>query len=140
MPSELIDKLYRRIIHDTKVAIELFWEIKLTRYISENPQKFADAKGDRTPIQFLEDVWGPYMDRGVLYQDVLTDYDDKLIPAIYRYWNRFGRGENDRIPPPRQERTDAIIRRLVSYSPYSKADLAHAALAIQKREIRGQSR
>jgi hypothetical protein len=93
LPRSILINLHTCIKSDIEMAINLAWETKLKEYIEgfPPPQKYETDRGARNPIEFLEDVWGEYMNRGVLYQDMLTSYDDKLIPAIYRYWTRIRR-------------------------------------------------
>ena len=142
MSDAAVKALYARMIADIASAATLMWKARLDQYLKRipPPQKYATDRGTRTPREFLEDVWGAFMDHNVLYQDTLSDYDDKLIPALYRHWQLHGRAPGDRLPPPRQKRTDAILDSLAVYTPYSIEEIKKAVRAIDRRESRARSR
>lgn len=141
MSDNEIMTLYSRIIADIQLAVTAKWEAKLEQYLTRTPPPptYAENKGTRTPTEFLEDTWGRFMDHNVLYQDTLSDYDNKLIPALYRYWQLHGRSPEDRLPPPRQKRTDAILDSLAAYTPYSLDEIKKAVRASDRRESRARS-
>lgn len=138
--DETIKELNYRIIYSIASAETFMWKSKLEEHINGNPppEKYDADKGGRTPLQFLEDVWGEYMDHGVLYQDILSSYDAKLIPAIYNYWNRNPRLDSHRLPPPKQARTESIIQRIVAQGPDTLDDIMRAARALGRRDQRAR--
>ena len=88
-PDSTVREIYARMMSVAEAAEVLMWKDKLQAYIEGNPPppKYETDRGTRNPLQFLEAVWGEYLDHGVLYQDTLSSYDGKLIPSIYNYWN-----------------------------------------------------
>jgi hypothetical protein len=139
-PDSIVRDLYARLIADTEAAETIMWKKKLQDYINGTPPppKYETDRGVRRPLQFLEEVWGEYMDHGVLYQDVLSSYDDKIIPAIYSHWNRYPRSEKDRLPLPKQDRTDTILQRMATNGHDTIQDILHAARAYEKRSQRSR--
>ena len=118
-----------------EAAEVLMWKNKLEAYIEGDPPppKYGTDRGTRNPLQFLETVWGEYLDHGVLYQDTLSSYDAKLIPSIYNYWNNHVRLDSDRLPLPKRDRTEAILHRIVAHGPDTFADVMRAVRAYARR-------
>lgn len=133
--DSIVRKVYARMMSVAEAAEILAWKDKLEAYISGDPPplKYETAKGSGSPLQFLEAVWGEYLDHGVLYQDTLSSYDSKLIPAIYNYWNNHARQSSDRLPLPKKDRTEAILRRIVTHGPDSFEDVMRAVRAYARR-------
>jgi len=137
-PDSTIREIYSRMMSIAEAAEMLSWKNKLKKYITGSPPplKYETGRGTRTPLQFLEDVWGEYLDHNVLYQDDLTAYDDRIIPAIYNYWNKHPRQPTDRLPLPKRDRTEAIISRVIAHGPDSLEDVMKAIRAYARREDR----
>jgi hypothetical protein len=137
--SEVINDIIVRMKSSVKIAEVELWRKKLQDYINTSPPKYQPHLETRTPVEFLEDVWGEYMDHEVLYQDNLSAYDRKLIPAIYNYWSGHARKDRERVPPPKRDRTDAIIRRIESQGAESIEEVARAIHARERRTERSHS-
>jgi hypothetical protein len=132
-PDAIIRELYVRMMSVAEAAETLAWQSRLQTFIETGPPQYRSHREGRTPLQFLEDVWGEFMDHGVLYQDVLSAYDEKLIPAIYNHWNSHQRTGGERLPLPKRERTEAILRRIVAHGPDSLDDVMRAVRAYARR-------
>jgi hypothetical protein len=134
-PDSTVREIYVRMMSVAEAAEILMWKNKLEAYIEGNPPppKYETDRGTRNPLQFLETVWGEYLDHGVLYQDTLSSYDAKLIPAIYNYWNNHVRLDSDRLPLPKRDRTEAILHRVVAHGPDSFDDVMRAVRAYARR-------
>ncbi len=134
-PDNTVREIYARMMSVAEAAETLTWKAKLQEYIKGNPPppKYEADKGTRNPVQFLEDVWGEYMDHGVLYQDDLTSYDEKLIPAIYNYRHSNQKLAGGRLPLPKRDRTEAIVQRVVTHGPDSLEDVMRAIRAYARR-------
>lgn len=134
-PDSVVRKVHARMMSIAEAAEILMWKDKLEAYIKGDPPppKYETSKGSGNPLQFLEAVWGEYLDHGVLYQDTLSLYDGKLIPAIYNYWNNHTRLSSDRIPLPKRDRTEAILRRVVAHGPDSFEEIMRAVRAYARR-------
>jgi hypothetical protein len=134
-PDPVVRNVYARMISVAEAADILMWKDRLEAYIAGTPPppKYETVKGSGSPLQFLEAVWGEYLDHGVLYQDTLSSYDNKLIPAIYNYWNNHTRLGSDRLPLPKRDRTEAILRRVVAHGPDSFEDVMRAVRAFARR-------
>jgi hypothetical protein len=134
-PDSVVRKVYARMMSVAEAAEVLMWKEKLEGFIKADPPplKYETTKDSGNPLQFLEAVWGEYLDHGVLYQDSLSAYDSKLIPAIYNYWNSHERLSNDRLPLPKRDRTEAILRRVVAHGPDPFEDVMRAVRAYARR-------
>ncbi len=134
-PDSTVREIYARMMSVAEAAEVLMWKNKLEAYINGRPPppKYVTGKGTRNPLQFLETVWGEYLDHGVLYQDTLSAYDGKLIPAIYNYWNGHPRSDSDRLPLPKRDRTEAILHRVVAHGPDTFEDVMRAVRAYARR-------
>ena len=134
-PDSTVREIYARMMSVAEAAEVLMWKNKLEAYIEGDPPppKYETDRGTRNPLQFLETVWGEYLDHGVLYQDTLSSYDAKLIPAIYNYWNNHVRLDSDRLPLPKRDRTEAILHRVVAHGPDSFEDVMRAVRAYARR-------
>jgi hypothetical protein len=133
-PESHINEIYSRMMSVAEASETLYWSNKLKEYIKSNPPKYSENKEKTTPPQFLEKIWGEYMDHNVLYQDELSSYDEKLIPAIYTYWNYNGRPPEDRLPLPKRNRTESIVKHIVEHGPHSLEDVVRAVRAYARRE------
>jgi hypothetical protein len=134
-PDATVREIYARMMSVAEAAEVLMWKASLEAFIGGNPPppKYESDRGARNPLQFLEAVWGEYLDHGVLYQDTLSAYDGKLIPAIYNYWNSRARQDNDRLPLPKRDRTEAILQRIVAHGPDAFEDVMRAVRAYARR-------
>ena len=134
-PDAVVRNVYARMMSVAEAADILMWKGKLEAYLNGDPPppKYETTKGSGSPLKFLEAVWGEYLDHGVLYQDILSSYDSKLIPAIYNYWNSHTRLADDRLPLPKRDRTEAILRRVVAHGPDSFEDVMRAVRAYARR-------
>jgi hypothetical protein len=134
-PDSVVRKVYARMMSVAEAAEVLMWKGKLEAYINGKPPppKYETAKDSGGPLRFLEAVWGEYLDHGVLYQDTLSSYDTKLIPAIYNYWNNHTRQSTHRLPLPKKDRTEAILRRVVAHGPDPFEDIMRAVRAYARR-------
>jgi hypothetical protein len=134
-PDTTVREIYARMMSVAEAAEVLMWRNKLEEYINRNPPppKYETDRATRNPLQFLESVWGEYLDHGVLYQDTLSAYDGKLIPAIYNYWNNHIRLDTDRLPLPKRDRTEAILHRVVAHGPDNFEDVMRAVRAYARR-------
>jgi hypothetical protein len=134
-PDSVVRKVYARMMSVAEAAESLMWKEKLEAYIKGDPPppKYETTKDSGSPLQFLETVWGTYLDHGVLYQDTLSAYDSKLIPAIYNYWNSHDRLSCDRLPLPKRDRTEAILRRVVAHGPDPFEEVMRAVRAYARR-------
>ncbi len=134
-PDTTVREIFARMMSVAEAAEVLMWKNKLEAYIEGDPPppKYETARGTRNPLQFLEAVWGVYLDHGVLYQDTLSSYDGKLIPAIYNYWNNHARLDSDRLPLPKRDRTEAILHRVVAHGPDTFEDVMRAVRAYARR-------
>ena len=134
-PDTTVREIFARMMSVAEAAEVLMWKNQLEAYIEGHPSppKYETDRGTRTPLQFLEAVWGEYLDHGVLYQDTLSSYDGKLIPAIYNYWNNHVRLDSDRLPLPKRDRTEAILQRVVAHGPDSFEDVMRAVRAYARR-------
>jgi hypothetical protein len=137
-PDSVVRDLHGRMMSNVDRAKKITWEAKLEEYIQAKPPKYETHKHDfADPSDFLRKVWGDYIKHGVLYQDTLSHYDNKIIPAVYRYWQLHGRPLNDRLPPPRQKRTDTILQQ-VSDGPWSAEEIRRAIRALDRRDQRSK--
>jgi len=134
-PDTTVREIFARMMSVAEAAEVLMWKNQLEAYIEGHPSppKYETDRGTRTPLQFLEAVWGEYLDHGVLYQDTLSSYDGKLIPAIYNYWNNHVRLDSDRLPLPKRDRTEAILQRVVAHGPDTFEDVMRAVRAYARR-------
>ncbi len=134
-PDATVREIYARMMSVAEAGEVLMWKNRLGAYIEGNPPppKYETDRGTRNPLQFLEAVWGEYLDHGVLYQDTLSSYDGKLIPAIYNYWNNHVRLDSDRLPLPKRDRTEAILQRVVAHGPDTFEDVMRAVRAYARR-------
>jgi hypothetical protein len=141
MSEAAIAGLQPRITSDIASASVSMREAELDGYLrgTPPPPKYATHKGDRNQIEFLEQVWGQFMDYGILYQDTLRRYHNQLILAIRRHWQLHGRRPEDRLPTPRQRRTDVILDSLAAYTTFSINDIKKAVRASDRRESRARS-
>ena len=133
--DSVVRKVYARMMSVAEAAEVLMWKEKLEAYIKADPPppKYETTRDSGSPLQFLEAVWGEYLDHDVLYQDTLSAYDSKLIPAIYNYWNSHDRLDSDRLPLPKRDRTEAILRRVVAHGPDPFEDVMRAVRAYARR-------
>jgi hypothetical protein len=134
-PDTTVREIHARMMSVAGAAEVLMWKNKLQAYIEGNPSppKYEADRGTRNPLQFLEAVWGEFLDHGVLYQDTLSSYDSKLIPSIYNYWNSHSRLDGDRLPLPKRDRTEAILQRVVAHGPDAFEDVMRAVRAYARR-------
>jgi hypothetical protein len=134
-PDSTVREIYARMMSVAEAAEVLMWKDKLQAYIEGNPPppKYETDRGTKNPLQFLEAVWGAFLDHGVLYQDTLSSYDGKLIPSIYNYWNNHVRSDSDRLPLPKRDRTEAILHRVVAHGPDPFEDVMRAVRAYARR-------
>ena len=134
-PDATVREIYARMMSVAEAAEALMWKTRLEAFIGGKPPppKYETDRGARNPLQFLETVWGKYLDHGVLYQDTLSSYDGKLIPAIYNYWNSHARLDSDRLPLPKRDRTEAILQRVVAHGPDAFEDVMRAVRAYARR-------
>jgi hypothetical protein len=134
-PDSTVREIYARMMSVAEAAEVLMWKDRLQAYIDGNPPppRYETDRGSKNPLQFLEAVWGEYLDHGVLYQDTLSSYDGKLIPSIYNYWNNHVRSDSDRLPLPKRDRTEAILHRVVAHGPDTFEDVMRAVRAYARR-------
>jgi hypothetical protein len=137
-----IDVVYQKIKSMVMGVVKLEWERRLEDFINGNPPppKYKDYNGTGSPIEFLEEVWGKYLDRGVLYQYRLFEHDDKIVKAIYNYWDRNGRAPGDRLPLPKKMRTNAVLQQVADGGPYEVEDVVRAVRALDRRTQRQPGR
>jgi hypothetical protein len=94
----------------------------------------ADRLPGENPIEFLERVWGRYLDAGVLYQDTLRQLGEiKLIGAIEGYCRYHGLDRREYLPPPRSARFD---RALAEADPQSLEGLFYRTRLEQRASMR----
>ena len=91
---------------------------------SAAPEVWAErdrSKGE-TPIEFLDRVWKPWIEAGVLYQDDIKRLgDDKLVRAIRSYCQKHPEHRaSDVLPPPRQARLDRALAEAPPDSPAAR--------------------
>ena len=110
------------------------WKAGLRRLSGESAAaKNTDRPRRAKSLAVPRDGVGRASDRGVLYQDTLSSYDGKLIPAIYNYWNSHARLDSDRLPLPKRDRTEAILQRVVAHGPDAFEDVMRAVRAFARR-------
>ena len=133
--DSVVRTVYARMMSVAEAAEILMWKEKLEAFVKADPPplKYETTKDSGNPLEFLEAVWGEYLDHGVLYQDTLSAYDSKLIPAIYNYWNSHERLSSNRLPLPKRDRTEAILRRVVAHGPDPFEDVMRAVRAYARR-------
>lgn len=137
-PQHSLHELGKQITEDVKAAERLLWEAKLEEFFESSPPKYETHKADyKNAPDMLKQVWGEYIKHNVLYLDKLTDYDDKLIPSVYRHWQLHGRSPDDKLPSPKQRRTDAIVQHVMS-GPYGTAEILRAIRAFDRRNQRSR--
>jgi len=141
--SELSDESLLKLCVSLKATLEHAvkgeWEKRLQNYLEGKPPppKYEVDRGSRTPIEFLEETWGKYLDHGVLYQDKLTEYDDKLIKSIYGHWGKHGRAPDDRLPLPKSARADAVLQQ-VAHGRYTLEEIIRTVRTVDRRGQRSR--
>lgn len=130
-PDHSIHDLGRQIADDVKAAERLLWGAKLDEFFESGPPKYETHKANyKNAPDMMNQVWGLYIKHNVLYLDRLTDYDDKLIPSVRRYWQLHGHSEDDvPLPLPRQRRRGDILGHIAAIGPYSVKEVIKAALS-----------
>jgi hypothetical protein len=70
----------------------------------------ADRLPGETPIDFMQRVWGRYIEAGVLYQnDIKRLGDDRLCMAVRAYCTPRGLDASQFLPPPRHARIERAL-------------------------------
>jgi hypothetical protein len=103
--------------------------------LPESPHKYADRKAHKkyahmNAVEFLREVWGPWIDAGLVYQDDIRRYDLKLLQGVWSHCQRHGLDAKDFVLP-RHVRTD----RAFSAVP----ETARRQFVLNKRETAKQA-
>ncbi|HVT28202.1 MAG TPA: hypothetical protein VHE81_09320 [Lacipirellulaceae bacterium] len=136
------EHILREICHQAgtcvRAAERTYWEAKLEEFIDNEPPKYKTQKSEfRNPPQFLKEVWGEFIKRGVLYLDRLTDYDPRLVPSVRRYWQLHGHAPDDvPLPLPHQKRKGDVLSHVTAAGPFSVDDVIRAAMAERRSRQR----
>lgn len=98
----------------------------------------ADLGRKENPIEFLNRVWGAYIEAGVLFQDDIKRLgDDKLVQAVRGRCRDTNTDAGTILPPPRQAKVDQLLS---SNNPKVVQKLAAERLKARRRNVRYRER
>ncbi len=97
------------------------------------PLKYKDRlSNDVTPIEFLHQIWGRYLEAGLLHQHELRVLDESLLNAVRNYCNRQGLTSSDFVPTKSakvQQKQEAAAALAASRAVHSRPSVRHRATA-----------
>ena len=118
-PENLAVNLVVSAIRATRAASQ-FGEAAKLALPERAPEIWAERDRSRgeTPIEFLNRVWGRWMEAGVLYQnDIKRLGDPTLVKTIRTYCHRQGVDASTVLPPPQSARLERALAQAEPGSP-----------------------
>lgn len=103
--------------------------LKLRGRLPERAPEIYAERTDRSEnaVDFLNRVWGPYIEAGVLYQDDFKRLGDAaLVPAVRSYCHARNLCAHDHLPPPKKRRLELLAESAPAGS--AAAEVAKARL------------
>lgn len=107
--------------------------LKQRERLPEHAPEIYSERADKSEnaVDFLNRVWGPYIEAGILFQDDIKRLGDaRLVQAIRNYCHARDLVSAEYLPPPQKERVD----RMAETAPEGSAEALYAQEKLRVRK------